>query len=587
MKIFYCAVFDNLGSMGYGADNAKLRELENLGHLVMPYNYRIRGEQLDKNPLRSHRRDEEIVEFCINWSPDFIIFSKCNGIDNSVFTRLKQIAPLCYWFADPLVTYENREFYEKTRIADFFLCDKKNVLDKAFEFNEHCFLVTDGFDRLLEKPRGVKKDINVSFIGNLYGDRQEKIKKINNKVEIISGVYGEDHSYAVSRSKINLNFCTTDGQSDRVFKVLAAGGFLLTDDWPDREEFFDDGKDLVVYKDFEDLNKKIKYYLENPREREEIAKSGNKKVQKYNRREWAKKTISIFNSFSYNPRENKDKKETILIAGPWVGEFGWELFCWHGYIRSLSRFYDKTVCISNPTSRFLYEDFCDEYIEYTPDGGDYRDSYYKVGFKVDQALISKFVKELSINHSAQKVSLMVPRRIGDPPRTHFEERFQFGALYVKPLYKKFGNDLGLKNRTIVIHARNRKLRPEDNWPREKWENLVKKLIKSCYNVISIGMKSCSMHIEGTEDKRECDQQELLDLLASSEAILGPSSGPMCLGSLCGCPQVVWTTDYNIERFTKNWNPFDTKVLMLVDHGWQPSAEYVKERYFNWENKDEI
>ena len=30
-----------------------------------------------------------------------------------------------------------------------------------------------------------------------------------------------------------------------------------------------------------------------------------------------------------------------LIAGPWVGEFGWELFAWQGYIRALSRHLKK------------------------------------------------------------------------------------------------------------------------------------------------------------------------------------------------------------------------------------------------------
>ena len=29
-----------------------------------------------------------------------------------------------------------------------------------------------------------------------------------------------------------------------------------------------------------------------------------------------------------------------LIAGPWVGEFGWELAAWQGYIRALSKNFD-------------------------------------------------------------------------------------------------------------------------------------------------------------------------------------------------------------------------------------------------------
>jgi len=35
-----------------------------------------------------------------------------------------------------------------------------------------------------------------------------------------------------------------------------------------------------------------------------------------------------------------------LIAGPWVGEFGWELFAWQAYVRALSRNFDHTTIIS-------------------------------------------------------------------------------------------------------------------------------------------------------------------------------------------------------------------------------------------------
>ena len=53
-----------------------------------------------------------------------------------------------------------------------------------------------------------------------------------------------------------------------------------------------------------------------------------------------------------------------LIAGPWVGEFGWELFAWQGYLRALSRKFDKTIIISRTASKALYDDFADEFISF-------------------------------------------------------------------------------------------------------------------------------------------------------------------------------------------------------------------------------
>ena len=43
----------------------------------------------------------------------------------------------------------------------------------------------------------------------------------------------------------------------------------------------------------------------------------------------------------------------ILLAGPWVGEFGWELFCWQAHIRWLSKQFDKTIVISRKGHKFL------------------------------------------------------------------------------------------------------------------------------------------------------------------------------------------------------------------------------------------
>ena len=57
---------------------------------------------------------------------------------------------------------------------------------------------------------------------------------------------------------------------------------------------------------------------------------------------------------------------STLLAGPWVGEFGWELFCWQGIVRSISKDFDKTIVIGRPGHGTIYEDFCDDFIEFDP-----------------------------------------------------------------------------------------------------------------------------------------------------------------------------------------------------------------------------
>jgi len=197
------------------------------------------------------------------------------------------------WFMDPLITY-NQEIREKTTAVDYFCCDKENVLKEALKINKNSFHVFEGYDSDIDKPHNIKKQYDISFIGNIYGDRAQIINQINKPVNIISDAYSRKHALEVSKSKINLNLCTASGASDRVYKVLATKGFLISDDWYNREKYFIDGKDLIIFKNINDLNQKIEYYLQNPQETQKIAEYGCKTVQQFTRLNWAKQIINLY-----------------------------------------------------------------------------------------------------------------------------------------------------------------------------------------------------------------------------------------------------------------------------------------------------
>ncbi len=83
-------------------------------------------------------------------------------------------------------------------------------------------------------------------------------------------------------SKINLNFTIPNIENGiplRVFDILSAGGFLLTDY---REEIcrqFENGTDLVIFDGMKDLLNQADYYLTHEEERIQIAQNGQKKVR--------------------------------------------------------------------------------------------------------------------------------------------------------------------------------------------------------------------------------------------------------------------------------------------------------------------
>lgn len=85
-------------------------------------------------------------------------------------------------------------------------------------------------------------------------------------------------------AKINLNFTIPNIKSGiplRVWDVLGAGGFLLTNYQAEIPYYFKEGEDLVCFDGVEDLVEKTAYYLNHEEERARIARNGRKKVEQH------------------------------------------------------------------------------------------------------------------------------------------------------------------------------------------------------------------------------------------------------------------------------------------------------------------
>lgn len=84
-------------------------------------------------------------------------------------------------------------------------------------------------------------------------------------------------------SKINLNISSRSietGIPQRIFDIMAVGGFVLTNYQKEIEEYFEIGEEIEVFHNLEELENKIDYYLQHEEKRIRIAMNGYKKVQK-------------------------------------------------------------------------------------------------------------------------------------------------------------------------------------------------------------------------------------------------------------------------------------------------------------------
>lgn len=83
-------------------------------------------------------------------------------------------------------------------------------------------------------------------------------------------------------SKINLNMTNRPiktGLPLRIFDLMGAGGFVISNYQAEIPEIFIPDEDIVLYDSIPDLLNKIGYYLEHDEERKRIAKNGYEKVK--------------------------------------------------------------------------------------------------------------------------------------------------------------------------------------------------------------------------------------------------------------------------------------------------------------------
>ena len=83
-------------------------------------------------------------------------------------------------------------------------------------------------------------------------------------------------------SKINLNFTSKPirtGLPLRIWDIMGAGGFVLTNYQSELSTYFEAGREIEVYSSETELLDKISYYLTHEEERVEIAKRGHEKVK--------------------------------------------------------------------------------------------------------------------------------------------------------------------------------------------------------------------------------------------------------------------------------------------------------------------
>jgi len=257
---------------------------EELGHKVVAV-----------NDPRVFPGPDQILTLVDEYKPDFVFIAK-DPRYNLIIEELCKKNIVAMWNVD--VRYNINDFlstcgplYKHCQLK--FTIEKGN-LEKYKEVGiENIYWLSEGIAPLWhDKTSFTTIDItkyasDISFAGNILGF-QEGRKELLDKLQTLprfkhfNGVFNFDHNKLCAISQINIGHSGWPkvelSMSARDYRIMAAGGFLLTNHVVGIEDWFEIGKMCDIYETPEDCIQKIRYYLAHPELRKKISEYGYCKV---------------------------------------------------------------------------------------------------------------------------------------------------------------------------------------------------------------------------------------------------------------------------------------------------------------------
>ena len=316
LKILHITNFNERfnGRLHYNTGKRINNGLIRLGHNVYQLSDRdiISSSRTILDPSSKKNLNKKIIDIYENFKPNLIILGHADQVEKKTLKILRERnenIKIAQWFLDPLSRYGPDYLNNRKRILDKIdLIDSTFITSdpKSLDFDiKKCFFIPNPADRSFEILNNSKKklDNDVFFAmshgvhrGNLksgkYDDREKILKKLLkiNKIKYdfygvnnIQPIWGDNFLNKISKSKIGLNLSRGKPfkyySSDRIAQYMGNGLLTLIHENVKYQDFFNN-KEIVTYKNFNDLVKKIKYFIENSKERKLIANNGKKKYLK-------------------------------------------------------------------------------------------------------------------------------------------------------------------------------------------------------------------------------------------------------------------------------------------------------------------
>ncbi len=260
--------------------------------------------------------NDKLRKTCYNYKPDLLVLGHADSVSNNMLGELKDDYPnlkVAQWFLDPLnkkgpdYLQNKKRILDKTENVDAnFLTTSPDVLD-FLKKKDRSYFIPNPSDPSFETLNNYKHSCNTDvFFALSHGVHRGKLKigkfddraiflkrllSITNDVKF--EIYGlnriqpiwADHFYkTISNVKMGLNLSRGEPikyySSDRITQIIGNGLVTLIDEKTGYRDFFND-KEMVFYKNINDLSEKINRVSRDEKLRKKIAYNGKQKYTKY------------------------------------------------------------------------------------------------------------------------------------------------------------------------------------------------------------------------------------------------------------------------------------------------------------------
>lgn len=280
-------------------DTAQIQEMKQYNVHGIQYLSQAADKELLTNAM-AEATEEMIDRYKADVSFVGTLYESANNVFNRISADAKQRSiykEIIHMIRDKRFSYGKDVLYRGVtdEMVEFLAKEIEHGQDHFFFAKQEEIVLQSVLARKItvEERKLMARTLAQEFDFKLYTiSNTDKFPEINNCGPVD---FAKQAPLVFNGSKINVYVtprAIRSGVPLRVLEIMACKGFVLVNYQEDLAKEFEDGKELVMYRNLEELVQKTRYYLEHEEERQQIAAAGYEKVlREYNYAEKLRKIL--------------------------------------------------------------------------------------------------------------------------------------------------------------------------------------------------------------------------------------------------------------------------------------------------------